>query len=326
MVDMSIVIPLYNEAQSLRELTDAVEAVCSREQYHFELIFVDDGSTDDSHQILLQLSEQKPYITYIRLRKNFGKAAALSAGFSTSKGRYLVTLDADLQDEPAEIPRLLEILQQGVDMVVGRKKKRKDPLLKRINSKIFNAAVSRFSGVRVRDLNSGLKVMKREVAEQLNLYGDLHRFIPVLAHWKGFKIAEVPVLHHRRKYGTSKYGPGRLLRGFFDFLTVSFLMRYDVRPLHFFGKPGLLMMLAGLIINIILSIEWIHKHLLLGIETVLSNRPLLLLGILLMIIGVQCIFTGLLGEMILYLHRNKSGEDPVAELHAVSERGEGQNE
>ncbi len=323
-IDVSIIIPLYNEAPSLFELTESIEDVFERESHRYEIIFVDDGSTDDSPQILSQLADQKSYARFIRLRRNFGKAAALAAGFSAAKGNCIATLDADLQDEPAEIPKMLSLLeQQGVDMVIGRKTKRKDPFLKRLNSRLFNAAVSRFSGLKIHDLNSGLKVMKRSVSDQLNLYGDLHRFIPVLAHWKGFKVSEVPVAHHRRKYGRSKYGPARLLRGFFDFLTVSFLMRYDVRPLHFFGKPGLLMMAAGLIINIVLTIEWIHKHLILGIETVLSNRPLLLLGVLLMIIGVQCIFTGLLGEMILYLHRNKRSTDQAVEVNAVSPKREG---
>lgn len=289
---LSVVIPLYNEAESLNELYGQLQAVLQTLPNPVELIFVDDGSTDPSYEILLQLHHKDPRVKILRFRRNFGKSAALAEGFKRASGDYIVTMDADLQDDPAEIPELIKTLESGYDLVSGWKKKRYDSLIKRISSKIFNAVTGWLTGVHLHDMNCGLKIYRKEVVQNLRLYGQRHRFIPVLAANDGFIVGERVVRHHPRKYGRSKFGPSRFLIGLLDLITLLFLSRYVKRPLHLFGGLGLLSLLIGMGINVYLAYERLvlHKY--------LTNRPLLFLGILLVIVGIQLFSLGLLGEMI----------------------------
>jgi glycosyltransferase involved in cell wall biosynthesis len=290
--DISVVIPLYNEDESLRELHQQLRSTLSRMNVRYELIFVDDGSTDRSFQVLRDLKRVDKHVKIIRFRRNYGKSAALSVGFEKAQGNVVVTMDADLQDDPAEIPALRRRLDEGLDLVSGWKKVRRDPISKTIPSRFFNAVTALMTGIRIHDFNCGLKAYRRDVVKTVKVYGELHRYVPVLAHWEGFKIGELPVQHRARKYGRTKFGLGRFWKGFLDLLTALFTTRYFRRPLHLFGLWGLVTFLIGFIIDGWLSIEW-----LLG-KTALSNRPLFLAGFLLMVIGIQFISIGLLGEMI----------------------------
>lgn len=292
-IEFSAVIPLYNEAQSLEELCVRLTQTLAALTDRFELIFVDDGSTDDSFAVLQGLHGRDSRVRAIRFRRNFGKSTALSAGFKKARGKIIITLDADLQDLPEEIPSLLTKLAQGYDLVSGWKKKRKDSLIRKIASRLFNRVTSFFTGVQLHDFNCGLKCYRRELVEELSLYGELHRYIPAIANWKGFRVGEVKVGHHPRMHGVSKFGSERYLRGLFDLLTVIMLTKYPEKPLHFFGLLGTILSLSGLAINLYMAVlrisgKWI------------SNRPLLLLGILLLILGVQFIFFGLMGELIVF--------------------------
>jgi glycosyltransferase involved in cell wall biosynthesis len=292
-IEFSAVIPLYNEEQSLQELCGRLVQTLTPLSQRFELIFVDDGSTDGSFAVLRSLHQRDSRVKAIRFRRNFGKSTALSAGFKKARGKIIVTLDADLQDLPEEIPSLLNKLEQGYDLVSGWKKRRKDSLIRRIASRLFNRATSFFTGVKLHDFNCGLKCYRCELVDELALYGELHRYIPAIANWKGFRVGEVKVGHHPRMHGVSKFGSERYLRGLFDLLTVIMLTKYPEKPLHFFGLLGTLLSLSGLAINLYMAIlrisgEWI------------SNRPLLLLGILLLILGIQFIFFGLMGELIVF--------------------------
>jgi len=292
-IAFSVVIPLYNEEQSLEELhrrlTDTLATLSDR----FEIIFVDDGSIDNSFAVIKNLHQRDSRVKAVRFRRNFGKSTALSAGFKKARGKIIVTLDADLQDLPEEIPSLLNKLEQGYDLVSGWKKKRKDSLIRKIASWLFNRVTSFFTGVKLHDFNCGLKCYRRELVDELALYGELHRYIPAIANWKGFRVGEVKVGHHSRMHGVSKFGSERYLRGLFDLLTVIMLTKYPEKPLHFFGLLGTILSLSGLAINLYMAVlrisgKWI------------SNRPLLLLGILLLILGVQFIFFGLMGELIVF--------------------------
>jgi len=291
-LDLSVVVPLFNEAESLAELSAALRQVLEELKLKYELIFVDDGSTDNSFKILQEMHELHRQIKVVRLRRNFGKSAALSAGFQAATGEIIVTMDADLQDDPEEIPRLMEKVREGYDLISGWKKKRFDPLSKTIPSRVFNSVTAMLTGIKLHDFNCGLKAYRKELAKELSIYGELHRFIPVLAHWAGFRVGEIVVQHHPRKYGKTKFGPGRFWKGFLDLLTVLFTTRYIRQPLHLFGVWGLISFLVGLAIDVYLSIEW-----LLG-RTAISNRPLFLLGIVFIIVGIQFVSIGLLGEMI----------------------------
>ncbi|MCK5421755.1 MAG: glycosyltransferase family 2 protein [Deltaproteobacteria bacterium] len=290
---ISVVIPLYNEEKSLAELHNRIILSLQSLSSNYELIFVDDGSTDNSFSVIRDLHKKDDRVKAIRFRKNFGKASALSAGFKEAEGTTIITIDADLQDLPEEIPTLIKKMDEGYDLVSGWKFKRKDPLLRRIASRLFNFVTSFYTGVKIHDFNCGLKSYRREVIEEMELYGELHRYIPAIANWKGFKVGEVKVNHQPRIHGKSKFGSERYLRGLFDLLTVIMLTKYPEKPLHFFGLLGTILSLAGLAINIYmaalrLSGKWI------------SNRPLLLLGILLLILGIQFIFFGLMGELIVF--------------------------
>lgn len=303
---LSIIIPVYNEEESVRELYDQICAACLQNDYSdYEIIFVDDGSTDASARVIMDLINENPEasITLIRFRKNFGKAAALQAGFEHAEGDIAITMDADLQDDPHEIPRLLAKLDEGFDMVSGWKQVRHDPLEKRLPSKLFNAVTAKMSGIKIHDFNCGFKAYRKIVYENLNVYGEMHRYIPILAKRLGFSVGEVPVEHHAREHGKSKYGFERYLRGLFDSMTSSFLLHYGDRPMHFFGRPGLLMCAIGIIICLILTVQWFQGR---GIGT----RPLLSLGILLITIGFQFFATGLSCEMMLDRIGNR-GKNPT---------------
>lgn len=290
---VSIVVPLYNEKESLLPLHAEISQVCQLHPWDYEIIYIDDGSTDGSIKILEKLYQKNPrQVRVIQFRRNFGKAEALSSGFRLAKGDFVVTLDADLQDDPHEIPKLIEKLSEGFDLVSGWKVKRHDPFSKRIPSKIFNKVTAWLSGLPLHDFNCGLKAYRIEVAKTLQIYGELHRYIPVLAHWYGFRVTEVPVHHRPRKFGKSKYGFSRFLRGGLDLVTVLFFGKYTKRPLHLFGSVGLLLTLLGSGITLYLILLRITRTIF------LSNRPLLFLGIVLLILGIQFVSIGLLGEMI----------------------------
>jgi glycosyltransferase involved in cell wall biosynthesis len=258
----------------------------------YEILFIDDGSTDRSFQVLRDLRRNDRRIKAYRFRRNYGKSAALNVGFERSQGSVVITMDADLQDDPAEIPALRRKLDEGYDLVSGWKKVRHDPITKTLPSRFFNFVTRRLTGIKIHDFNCGLKAYRREVVKTVKVYGELHRYVPVLAHWEGFKIGELVVNHRRRRFGKSKFGVGRFWKGFLDLLTVLFTTRYFRRPLHFFGMIGLMTMIGGFGIDTYLIVEW-----LLG-KTWLGNRPLFLLGTMLIIVGVQFFSIGLLGEMI----------------------------
>lgn len=287
---ISIVIPLFNEEESLSELVSATNRAF--ENMPIEYIFIDDGSTDGSYKTLLDVrKKQKRPMTVIRLRKRSGKSAALAEGFSRAKGEIIVTMDADLQDDPFEAHTLIKTLLKGYDLVVGWREKRNDSKGKLGVSRIFNSAVSAFSGLKLHDMNSGLKVMRREVVEEINLYGELHRFIPVLAHARGFRVTESPIRHHARKFGTSKFGIERIFAAF-DLFAVLFLSGFGTRPIIVFGPPGVALIGLGLAALIYLSaLHFMGQS--------IGDRPLLLLGVLSVIFGLQLLSTGLLGELII---------------------------
>jgi glycosyltransferase involved in cell wall biosynthesis len=290
-MDVSMVIPLLNEKDSLRELTDKVIEQLKQQKKTFEIIFIDDGSNDGSYETLLELRKIYPEIRILKFRKNFGKSEALSEGFNRAKGEIVITMDADLQDDPAEIPHLLAEIDNGYDLVSGWKKKRNDPISKTLPSKLFNATTRFLTGIKIHDFNCGLKAYRQEVIKAIPVYGELHRYLPVLAHWQGFKVGEIIVKHHPRKFGKTKFGLRRFLSGFFDLLTVLFLTRYRQKPMHLFGFFGLICVALGFIISIYLTMLWFMGH---GI----GHRPLLVLGVLLIIVGVQSFSLGLIGDML----------------------------
>lgn len=288
---LSIVVPLYNEEDSLPELVDQI--IQSLPTTYFELIFVDDGSTDNSWEVIEQLVEANSQIKGISLGVNQGKSYALQAGFNEVRGQYVVTMDADLQDNPAEIEQMITTLESGYDLVSGWKKERFDPISKTIPSKFFNWVTRRAAGIHLHDFNCGLKAYRAEVIGHIQLYGELHRYIPLLAKRAGYaRITEQVVQHRARKYGTTKFGLSRFINGFLDLITILFVQKYLQKPMHFFGTIGVLLMAAGSVINLYLA----------GIRIFLNegigNRPLLFLGILLMVLGVQFLSTGFLGELI----------------------------
>ncbi len=305
--ELSVVIPLFNEEQSLRELYESLRDALNRSG-RYELIFVDDGSTDGSMRVLHDLRHRDRRIKIIRFRRNYGKSAALSVGFSHAEGEFVVTMDADLQDDPMEIPHLISELKKGYDLVSGWKRKRRDPITKTIPSRFFNFVTALLTGIRIHDFNCGLKAYRKEVAKEVRVYGELHRYIPVLAHWLGYRIGEVPVQHRPRRYGKTKYGVGRFWKGFLDLLTVLFTTRYMQRPLHLFGMWGLLSFLAGVIIDGYLVYLKFAEGMSLG------NRPLFVGGILLIIVGVQLISLGLLGEMISRSRQSVDKEYSIREV------------
>jgi dolichol-phosphate mannosyltransferase len=305
---ISIVIPLHNEERSVALLYDELESALQPLGEDWEAVFVDDGSTDGSFAALTRLHDAESNVRVVRLRRNFGKATALAAGFSTARGETVVTIDGDLQDDPAEIPHLLAKLDEGFDLVSGWKIKRRDPLRRRVLSRVFNSVTGRVSGLRLHDMNCGLKAYRAEVVRGLRLYGELHRFIPVLAHYQGFRVAELPVNHRQREHGRSRYGLERYLRGFLDLLTVSFIGRYRHRPLHLFGGLGLVLGFLGFAVLVYLTIVKLTGH-------AIGERPLLTLGVLLVVVGLQFFSLGLISEMLTSQHEEGVGGRAHAEHH-----------
>lgn len=305
---ISIVIPLHNEERSIALLYEELQAALEPLGQEWEAVFVDDGSVDGSFAALTRLHDANENVRVVRLRRNFGKAAALAAGFSQARGETVVTIDADLQDDPAEIPRLLVKLDEGFDLVSGWKTRRRDPLRRRVLSRIFNWVTGRMSGLRLHDMNCGLKAYRAEVVRGMPLYGELHRFIPVLAQYRGFRVAELPVNHRPREHGRSRYGVERYIRGFLDLLTVSFIGRYRHRPLHLFGGLGLILGLFGVAILVYLTVVKALGH-------AIGERPLLTLGVLLVVVGLQFFSLGLISEMITSHHEERAQERDRAELH-----------
>ncbi len=293
---ITVVIPAYNEADSLPELLREIREALKN--HNWNAVVIDDGSNDNSWKTISDLSGEYP-LKGLRFGANLGKAAALAAGFDQANGQFIATLDADLQDDPAEILPMINIMEKdGLDLISGWKKVRHDPAGKRLPSKIFNRVVGLTTGIHLHDFNCGLKVYRSAAAKTLELYGEMHRYTPVLASRNGFKAGEKTVNHRARKHGHSKYGLARFFRGYTDLITVLFLGRYSYRPLHFFGGIGTLLSLSGFAINMYLSILW------LGGESI-GRRPLLLMGVLLMLVGFQLISMGLLGEMILRFNPRK---------------------
>jgi glycosyltransferase involved in cell wall biosynthesis len=296
-------VPVLDEVESLptlyRELTEVLEPLGRS----YELVFVDDGSRDGSFPALEKLHRSDDRVRVLQLRRNFGKAAALAAGFREARGQVIVTLDADLQDDPAELPRLLARLEEGYDLVSGWKRERQDPRSKTLPSRLFNRVTAWLTGVRLHDFNSGFKAYRREVVEELRLYGELHRFIPAIAAWRGFRVDEVPVHHRRRQFGRSKYGSARFWRGCLDLLTVLFLTRYTRRPLHLFGGLGLVAWAGGGAVNLYLVGLWLA-----GTRPI-GTRPLLAFGILSMLVGLQFFCLGLLSELILSYQAARGADD-----------------
>jgi len=304
---ISVVVPVHDEERSVALLYDELRSALEPLGTPWEAIFVDDGSTDGTFAALTRLHNSEQNVRVVRLRRNFGKAAALVAGFDQVQGETVVTIDGDLQDDPAEIPRLLAKLDEGFDLVSGWKTHRRDRISRRLLSRLFNRVTSAFSGVRLHDMNCGLKAYRAEVVHGLRLYGELHRFIPVLAHYRGFRIAELPVNHRPREHGRSRYGVERYLRGFLDLLTVSFIGRYRHRPLHLFGGFGLLLGVIGSAILVYLTVIKALGH-------AIGQRPLLMLGVLLVVIGMQFFSLGLISEMITSHHEERAQERDRAEL------------
>lgn len=298
-IDISIVVPLYNEEESLGELAEAIDKAISA-QYSYEIIFVDDGSTDTSFEVIRKLSAKNELINGISFAHNYGKSVALQAGFEQVRGKYVITMDADLQDDPDEVPEMIQMLKDGLDMVSGWKKERFDPISKTVPSKFFNFVTRKAAGIELHDFNCGLKAYKREVVDNIYLYGELHRYIPMLAKKEGFtRIGEKVVKHHPRKYGETKFGLSRFINGFLDLITILFVQRYFQKPMHFFGTLGIFLLIAGTGINAYMAV------LRLFFDKGIGDRPLLFLGILLMVLGIQLLSTGLIGELININHVKK---------------------
>lgn len=297
---ISVVIPVHDEERSVALLYDELAAVLAGGDRAWETVFVDDGSSDGTFGALARLHKTYDNVRVVRLRRNFGKAAALDAGFCEVSGNVVVTIDGDLQDDPAEIPRLLAKLDEGFDLVSGWKTNRRDPLTRRIPSKIFNAVAGQVSGVHLHDMNCGLKAYRAEVVQGMRLYGELHRYVPVLAHYRGYRITELAVNHRPREHGRSNYGVERYVRGFLDLLTVTFMGRYRHRPLHLFGGLGLLTSLLGVAILVYLTVVKLAGQ-------AIGQRPLLALGVLLVVVGIQLLSLGLLSELITSHHEERTG-------------------
>ncbi|HMQ69562.1 MAG TPA: glycosyltransferase family 2 protein [Ignavibacteria bacterium] len=289
---ISVVIPLLNEEDSLSELSQGLIRVFDNLNCNYEVIFIDDGSTDNSFGKIKEIHRKNSKFHCIKLRRNYGKSAALAKGFRAAKGNIVITMDADLQDDPEEIPELVSVLNTGYDLVSGWKKIRYDPFIKKHTSKLFNYFTSKLSGIKLHDFNCGLKAYKKDVVKSLKIYGEMHRYIPALAHLSGFKVTEKPVKHHARKYGVTKFGASRFVNGFLDLLTVVFTNKYMKRPLHFFGTLGIISSFLGFGITLYLVILKVFQGL------ALSDRPLFLVGIFLIIVGIQFLSLGLIAEMI----------------------------
>lgn len=294
-MDLSIIIPLLNEEESLPELIAWIQRVATAHQFSYEIILVDDGSTDRSWAVIKEQAQEDSNIKGIKFRRNYGKSAALNEAFQVVQGDVVITMDADLQDSPDEIPELYRmIVEEGFDIVSGWKKKRHDPLSKTIPTKIYNGVTRKVTGIQLNDMNCGLKAYKNIVVKNVEVYGDMHRYIPAIAKWNGFtKIGEKVVQHQARKYGTSKFGLERFVNGFLDLMTIFFIAKFGKKPMHFFGIIGTIMFAAGFMIALYLTLsELVYS------QYGMTERPMLLLGMLCMIIGTQLFLAGFLGELI----------------------------
>ena len=296
---ISVVIPVFNEEESILPIYSKI--INELDDFDIEIIFINDGSTDNTRQNILNIIQSDNSVLMIDFNRNFGKAAGLSEAFKIAKGDIVVTIDGDLQDDPSEIKALISKINLGWDLVSGWKRDRKDPIMKILASRLFNMITRIKTGIKIHDFNCGLKAYKRNVIKTIKIYGHLHRFIPVLAHFEGFKVTEVKVNHFEREFGHSKYGKSRFFHGFYDFLTIVFLEKYLNRPMHFFGRFGLIFCLSGFLINLYLAIQWIYFRVSpedFNVDKYTIIRPLFFLGILLIVVGIQFFSTGFIGEMI----------------------------
>ncbi len=330
---LSTVIPVYNEAESLEKLHDELSQVAQAQGYNLDIVFVDDGSTDNSWQVIERLAAKDARVRGIRFRRNFGKAAALSAGFESARGDIVFTLDADLQDDPAEMPRFLAEMENGRDVVSGWKKIRRDPIHKVFPSRIFNWLVSRITGVKLHDHNCGFKCYRREIFDEVRLYGELHRFVPVLAAARGWTVGEIVINHRARQFGKSKYGLRRFVKGFLDLLTVYFLTGFDQRPQHMLGTVGIGSFFFGLLGLFYLACYWVYKYsfdIPDDLLPPLHQRPLVIYSMGALLLGAQLMSIGFLAELmtayfgrgnIPYSVRNRIGGDP-SETSEVSKTSE----
>lgn len=309
-MEISVVVPLYNESESLPELTDWISKVCIGVNKPFEIILVDDGSVDNSWEVITQLSARNPSIKALKFRRNYGKSAALNEGFRIASGRVVITMDADLQDSPDEIPQLYEMItEQGYDLVSGWKKKRNDPMNKTLPSKLFNYTTRRISKIPLHDFNCGLKAYKLEVVKAIEIHGEMHRYIPVIAKWTGFrKIGEKVVHHYERKYGRTKYGLSRFVKGYLDLLSITFASRFGKRPMHLFGSLGSILFFAGFLIAAYLTYAKFFQE-----AYKMTERPLFYFGLLSMVLGTQLFMTGFLAELVSAAGRGKQQDYGISE-------------
>jgi glycosyltransferase involved in cell wall biosynthesis len=312
---LSIVIPLYNEEESLPELHDWIVRVMTEQGYTYEILFVDDGSTDRSWEVVNRLAERNPQVRGIRFTRNYGKTAALQTGFQATTGQVVITLDADLQDSPDEIPELYRMITvDGYDLVSGWKQKRYDPLTKTVPTKFFNAVSRWVSGVYLHDFNSGIKAYRRAVVKSMNLYGEMHRNLPIVAKWNGFhRIGEKVVQHQARKYGTTKFGLNRFINGFLDLLVIAFVHKFSRRPMHLFGSFGTLSFFIGTVITIFLISEKLYNIANRLKYRNVTDNPLFFLALVAIILGVQLFLAGFLGEMLVRQSTNKTGDYLIAD-------------
>ncbi len=304
-MDLTVVIPVFNEAESVALLCDKLIGQLEELPLESEVVFVDDGSTDDTYAVLEDMSRRHSRVRALRFRRNYRKAAALAAGFKEARGEIVVTMDGDLQDDPSEIPNLLAALEGGKDLVSGWKKERRDPVSKTLPSKVFNLVTSAVAGIRLHDFNCGLKAYRAVVAEDMlpYLYGELYRYIPAIAHWNGYRVSEIAVRHHERRYGQSKFGSRRLLNGLFDLLSITFVVRFMTTPMHLFGSLGMICGLAGTAIGVYITWLWVNTG------SIQNRHPLLILSVLLIIVGIQLFSTGLIGDMLASMHQ-RGGRTP----------------
>jgi len=293
-VDLSVVIPAFDEAESIAPLAAELRGVLDATGRSWEVLFVDDGSRDGTAEAIATLAGSDRRFKGVSFRRNFGKSAALATGFRAARGERVVTMDADLQDDPAELPKLMAKLDEGFDLVSGWKQNRQDPITKTLPSRLFNAVTSQVAGVRLHDFNCGFKIYRREVTQAVEVYGEFHRFMPALAHWAGFRVAEVPVHHRSRKFGRSKFGAARFINGFLDLMSAAFISTSALKPLHVFGRIGLGFFGAGFLIGLFFVAQWL-------LGEPMRVRPLMLLGVGLVILGIQFVLMGLLGDMIAHL-------------------------
>lgn len=314
-MDISVIIPLKNEAESLPELTEWIKKVMQQHGYSYEIILIDDGSTDNSWELINEFSASDEHIKGISFMRNYGKSAALNVGFEACRGDVVITMDADLQDSPDEIPELYKMIkEQGYDLVSGWKKKRYDPISKTIPTKLFNWATRKMSGISLHDFNCGLKSYNRNVVKSVEVYGEMHRYIPVLAKWAGFrKIGEKEVAHRERKYGSTKFGLERFMNGFLDLLSITFVSRFGKRPMHLFGFLGTLMFFIGFFASI-----WLGASKLISVYNhekakLITDNPLFYLALVTMILGTQLFLAGFIGELI-------SRNSPVRNTYLIRER------